>query len=149
MFLKIEYRTNPNFTETSTEEVNELDTYYIKNKQLYCYGYNETNKIRDKDKKLETCIFRINEKDDSLKNTKDMNKVIKASIIGLFILVFGLCLCVGLHQMEIGLFSIALVVFLGFGLQSLDKVVYMKCADFYALHKKEIKNYDVKEEESK
>lgn len=149
MFLKKEYITNPNFTETSTEEVNELDTYYIKDKQLYCYGYNDTNKIRDKDKKLETCIFRINEKDDSLKNTKDMNKVLKASIIGLFIIVFGLSLWVGFHQMELGLFCIALVVFLGFGFQRLDKRVYQKCADFYVLHKKEIKNYDVKEEESK
>lgn len=148
MFLKKEFITNPNFTETSTEEVKELDTYYIKDKQLYCYGYNDTNIIRDKDKKLETCVFRINEKDGSIKNTRDSNKVLKAVIVGLFIIVFGLSLWIGFHQMEIGIFCIALVIFLGLGLNGMDKRVYDKCADFYALHKKEIKNYDVKEEES-
>lgn len=133
---------NPNFEDNSNDtEVKELDTYYIKDNKLYCYGYNTENIVFDKDKLLDTCIFNIN-KSDKIKNPFNKRLFIIKTIVNSIMILFGLLFLFKFYQMEIGLFIIAFDIFINISLLSMDRKILHKCSEYYVLHKNEIKNYD-------
>lgn len=139
--LETQMLSNPNLSasENCLVDVQDIERYYIKDNKLYCYGLEEKKLVRDDKRKLKTYIFAI--KDDTIKKVENKKNLITLLIANIIVLFVGLIVLISMHQMEIGLFMIAFVLFINIALHNNDNALFHRCQEFYTLHKDEIKDY--------